>query len=411
LHRADVNSFNAALQLSLPGTKSLSAYCLIYASFTKYSGFSGLKCDIAAENQYHIFQMSRITFNNKTSPFFDTLKSRVEEYFSKHKLDTTGNYKLYTKTAILSVMAIGLYVTLVFFTPPVFLSVMLCILMGFTLAGIGFNVMHDGAHGSYSKNKTINELMAISLNFMGGSSYMWKIKHNLIHHSYTNIEGMDDDIDIKPFFRVNEQQPKYWFHRFQHVYWVFLYGVTYFFWVFWMDFDKYFRGKIGVMKVRKMSTREHIGFWTTKIFYILISLVIPIMVAGVGPTLTGYAIILFICGLTISVIFQLAHVVEDADFPEPNPVNNKIEEEWAVHQIRTTVNFSTRSAFLRWFTGGLNFQIEHHLFPKISHVHYPAISRLVRETCAEFGVAYNEYPTLFKAIRSHVLHLKAAARA
>lgn len=360
---------------------------------------------------FNLFRMAKVTFNNKKSPFFDSLKDKVEHYFQSRQIAPTGNIKLYSKTLILALLAISLYVVLVFFTPSIWVSVLLCTLMGLTLAGIGFNVMHDGAHGSYSGNKTVNEMMAISLNLMGGSSYMWKIKHNLIHHSYTNIEGMDDDIDIKPFFRVNAQQPKYWFHRFQHVYWVILYGITYFLWVFWMDFEKYFKGRIGLTKVRKMDTREHIGFWLTKIFYILISLVIPIMVAGVGPTLSGYAIIIFICGLTISVIFQLAHVVEDADFPSPNPENNKIEEEWAIHQVKTTVNFSTQSAFLRWFTGGLNFQIEHHLFPKISHIHYPAISKLVRETCAEFGIAYNEYPTFMEAVRSHVLHLKQVARA
>lgn len=353
----------------------------------------------------------RITFNNKYSPFFDSLKAKVENYFATNKIEPTGNFSLYSKTITLAVIAITLYVTLVFFTPQAWLAAVLCVILGFTMAAMGFNIMHDGAHGSYSKNKLVNELMAISLNFMGGSSYMWKIKHNLIHHSYTNIEGMDDDIDIKPFFRVNEQQPKYWFHKFQHVYWVILYGTTYFFWVFWMDFQKYFSRKIGTIAVRKMEVKEHIGFWLTKLFYIFIALVVPIMVAGVGPTLTGYAIIIFVCGLTISVVFQLAHVVESAEFPEPNPANNKIEDEWAVHQIKTTVNFSTQSAFLRWFTGGLNFQVEHHLFPKISHVHYPAISRFVRETCKEFGITYNEYPTFMQAVRSHVHHLKAAARA
>lgn len=355
--------------------------------------------------------MQRVSFNNKNSEFFKSLTSKVDQYFKSNNIKETGNYKLYLKTILLGLSLITLYITLVFFTPPGWVSILLCCLMGLTLAGIGFNVMHDGAHGSFSTKPWVNELMGYSLNVMGGNVLLWKYKHNVNHHSFTNIEGMDDDIDIKPFFRVNEQQPKYWFHKFQHVYWVILYGTTYFFWVFWMDFQKYFSRKIGTIAVRKMEVKEHIGFWMTKLFYIFIALVVPMMVAGVGPTLTGYAIVIFVCGLTISVVFQLAHVVESAEFPEPNPANNKIEEEWAVHQIKTTVNFSTQSAFLRWFTGGLNFQVEHHLFPKISHVHYPAISRFVRETCKEFGITYNEYPTFMQAVRSHVHHLKAAARA
>ena len=354
--------------------------------------------------------MAKVTFNNKTSPFFDALRARIDSYFKEQEINPTGNFRLYSKTIILVSAATLIYSLLVFTTLPGWASIFLCALLGLTFASIGFNVMHDGAHGSYSNNKTINNLMSYSLNLMGGSSFMWKVKHNHVHHSFTNIEGVDDDIDIKPWMRVNEQQKHYWFHRFQHLYWVVLYGATYFMWIWWMDFQKYFTHKIGPTPIRKMKLSEHIGFWATKLIYIGLYIGLPIYFKGVADTLIGYAVILFVTGLTIAVVFQLAHVVEDTAFPAPDPVSQKIEEEWALHQLHTTANFATHSKVVSWFMGGLNFQVEHHLFPKVSHIHYPQISKLVRETCKEFNVRYIEYPTVKDAVVAHIRHLRNLGR-
>ena len=354
--------------------------------------------------------MSKIKFNNKLSPFHDVLIERAENYFKHHNLRQTGNFKLYHKTIVLAVALVLNYVTLVFFTPAGWLAVLLCMLMGITFAAIGFNVMHDGAHGSYSENKFVNNIMAFSLSLMGGSAFMWKIKHNIIHHSFTNIEGMDEDIDIKPWMRINDQQPRYWFHKFQHIYWVILYGATYFLWVFFMDFQKYFSRKIGNVPIRKMSLSEHLGFWCSKVAYLAIFLVIPIYFTGWVDTLIGYGIVVFITGLMISVVFQLAHIVTDTSFPQADEQTNRIEQEWALHQVETTANFATHNKFISWMVGGLNYQVEHHLFPRISHIHYPAISNLVRQTCTEFNVKYIEYPTLLSAIKAHVKHLRELGR-
>jgi len=355
--------------------------------------------------------MNRVTFNNKTSPFFDALREKTDAYFKERKLKPTGNFKLYFKTIILVSVAIATYVMLVFAHLPVWMSIAGCALMGLTFASIGFNVMHDGAHGSYSGNKRLNDLMSYSLNLMGGSSFMWKVKHNHVHHSFTNIDGIDDDIDIRPWMRTNTQQKRYWFHRFQHVYWVLLYGATYFMWIFYMDFAKYFTRKIGPTPIRKMKTSEHIGFWVTKLGYLGLFIFLPVYFKGWLATIIGYGVILFVTGLVIAVVFQLAHVVEDTKFPAPDPQSKKIEQEWALHQLETTANFATKNKIISWFMGGLNFQVEHHLFPRISHVHYPAISQIVRETCKEFNVKYIEYPTMKAAIGAHIRHLRSLGRA
>lgn len=350
--------------------------------------------------------MQKVSFNNKNSVFFNALKDKVDNYFKTNNISQTGNYKLFIKTALLLASLAVLYTVLVFFTPSFWVSILLCCLLGTNLAAIGFNIMHDGAHGSFSKKPWVNELMGYSLNIMGGNVYLWKYKHNVNHHSFTNIEGMDDDIDIKPWIRVHDDQKKYWYHRFQHIYWVVLYGVTYLLWVFVQDFTKYFSGKIGETPFRKMDVKEHLIFWGSKLLYIGLAIVLPIFSVGLVQTILGYFLIAFVCGLIIAVVFQLAHVIEDATFATPDKEVYKIEDEWAVHQIKTTANFATKSKFVSWFTGGLNFQVEHHLFPRISHIHYPKISELVKETCQQFNIDYMEFPTVLSAVRSHVVHLK-----
>ncbi len=351
--------------------------------------------------------MPKISFAHTQSPFFKSLKTKVDVYFATHHISRAGNFPLLFKSIVQVVSAVVLYVVLVFFTPPPAAALVLCVLLGLNLAFIGFNIMHEGGHQSFSKHKWLNTASAYFLNVLGGNTYYWKIKHNINHHTYTNIEGMDSDIDVKPFMRLHEQQPRHRFHKFQYLYWIILYGISYVVWVFYHDFEKYVTGKVTMDGgPEKLARKEHVIFWLTKLFYVAIYLALPIYMTGWLPALIGFAIVTFMCGLAISVVFQLAHIVEGTHFPQLSKESATVNQEWAVHQIQTTANFATRNSVLSWFLGGLNFQVEHHLFPRISHVHYPKINQLVKETCAEFGIAYLEYPSMFKAFSSHLTHIK-----
>ena len=350
--------------------------------------------------------MAGIQFNTKEHPFFDELKKKVDNYFATNNLKQTGNFRLYSKTTILFLSFGVIFWLLVFVPMPIWLSVILCSLFGINLAAIGFNVMHDGAHGSFSSKTWVNEIMGHSLNLMGGDVHLWKIKHNLIHHSFTNIDGYDDDIDIKPFMRTTTIQPKKPIHEWQHIYSVALYSLTYVLWIFYFDWKKYFSGKIGLTPIRKFSTKDHVIFWATKIIHFGFFFALPMYTVGVLQTIVGYLIAAFVCGMILSYVFQMAHVMENTEFVDPSLSEGKLEDEWAVHQIKTTSNFATQNKVISWFTGGLNYQVEHHLFPRISHVHYPELNKLVKETCAQFGVRYNEYKTVVSAVKSHVNHLK-----
>jgi linoleoyl-CoA desaturase len=348
--------------------------------------------------------------NIKGSTFHQELKQRVNNYFTEAKKSATGNFGLYFKAILFWVLYVSLYVHVVFFTPAIGWAIVECVLMGGLTAAIGFNVMHDGGHGSFSKSKFWNKMAAFSVNALGASGIMWNNKHNIVHHTYTNIDGVDDDIEIKPLLRMCPTQKKYKIHRYQHIYVWFLYTQLLIIWVFATDYKKYFSKKVGIVAIKKMSTFDHIAFWVAKAGYYFMMIVLPIMLLGFVNWLVGFLIIAMFAGFVLSVVFQLAHTVEHTSFPTPIEESNKIENEWAIHQIQTTANFATKNKLVSWLVGGLNFQIEHHLFPKISHIHYPAISKIIKQTCEEFGIKYMEYRRMRHAVASHASYLKRMGR-
>jgi linoleoyl-CoA desaturase len=351
--------------------------------------------------------MAKPKFVQPDVTFTQELKKRINAYFEDNNIAKTGNYKLFSKAIILICSIIAVYTHLVFFTPPTIIAILECVILAAIVAAIGFNVMHDGGHGSFSENKVLNKIAAHSLDVLGGSSYMWNHKHNIIHHTYTNVEGVDDDIETMPFIRMCNNHPVYKAHKYQHLYFWFFYGLLYFAWIFHTDYKKYFSKKIGDISIGKMPLTDNIIFWTAKALFAIIFMAIPIWQLGFLPWLTGFGIFLFSTGVIIAMVFQLAHAVESTETVQTTGYNpTKIEDEWTVHQLKTTANFATSNRVVNWFTGGLNFQVEHHLFPKISHVHYPAISKIIKECCAQYDIKYNEYKRTRDAIWSHIKFLK-----
>jgi linoleoyl-CoA desaturase len=348
-------------------------------------------------------------FPSVKQSFHVELKKRINDYFEASGKSVTGNKQLFIKAGILFTAFVGLYIHLVFFTPSTIWAVLECVILGLVVAGIGFNIMHDGAHGSFSKYKWVNNIAAFSLNLLGGSSFMWNVKHNVIHHAYTNIDGVDDDIDIQPWMRMSSTQPKLKMHKYQHFYFWFLYSMLYILWVFVLDYQKYFKRKIGDMPLKRMTAWDHIVFWGFKVIYLFLFFLVPFYTVGFVPTILGFLIFSVVAGFILSIVFQLAHTVEHTHFPVPQE-SGKLDDEWAIHQLKTTANFAPKNKLISWLVGGLNYQIEHHLFPKISHVHYPAIRKIIKQACSEFNVPYTEYKKMSQAVISHVLFLKQMGR-
>jgi linoleoyl-CoA desaturase len=349
--------------------------------------------------------MAKVTFNNNGSLFFQSLKKSVEHYFVSNKIKKTGNWKLYSKTIILIPLAFALYVYLLNASYPALVGIALSVVMGLVLVSIAFNVMHDACHGSYSSKKWVNELLSLTMNALGSNAFIWKIKHNIIHHTYTNVDGIDDDIAKSPILRHCPSQKWMPAHRFQFVYMFVVYALSTILWVLLTDNIKYFNKKIVVTEM-KISFKEHVIFWVSKALYFFFYVVLPIMLVGWQAWLIGYLIVNVTMGITLAIVFQLAHVVEKTSFEEAGETEKMIDSEWAIHEINTTANFAPGNKMISWFVGGLNFQVEHHLFPRISHVHYPAISKIVKEECARFNLPYHYYPTMTEAVFSHIKVMK-----
>lgn len=353
--------------------------------------------------------MAKVSFNNGTKVFYPALKKSVDDYFAAKGLKKTGNWALYHKAAVLIPLSIGVYCFLLFGGYNVYLGLGLCVVLGLALVSIAFNVMHDACHGSFSSRKWVNEVMSYTMNALGSNAFIWKIKHNVIHHTYTNVDGLDDDIAKSPVLRHCPSQKWVPMHRFQWLYMFLLYGLSTILWVFLTDVIKYFSRKIVVTEM-KITLKEHIIFWVSKALYVFFYAVLPILLLGWQQWLIGYLVVNFTLGITISVVFQLAHVVEKTAFEEAGEKPKVIDTEWAVHELRTTANFAPRNKAISWFVGGLNYQIEHHLFPRVSHIHYPAIAQIVEDHCRQHDIPYHYYPKMTQAILSHIKVMKQLGR-
>jgi linoleoyl-CoA desaturase len=338
--------------------------------------------------------------------FLGELRRRVDQYFQTTGLGTRDCPRMYLKGALVFAWFVGSYALLVFMVATWWLALGSAVSLGLAIAAVGFNIQHDAGHQAYSRRKWINKLLALTLDLLGGSSYVWAKKHNSVHHCFVNITGHDDDIDIGFFGRLTPHQKRLRIHRFQHFYLWFLYGLLPTKWQFYDDFRDVFTGRIGMQRFPRPRGWDLATFVGGKMTFVLLALAIPMLLHPVWIALMFYMVASFVQGVTLGVVFQLAHCVEEAAFPLPQPDGYRMEAAWAVHQVETTVDFARGNRLLSWMIGGLNFQIEHHLFPRISHVHYPALAPLVEETCGEFGVRYTAHKTLRASLASHYRWLR-----
>lgn len=350
--------------------------------------------------------MPQVTFDNSNHQVFQSIKKSVDTYFDSRQLRKTGDWRLHLKAVILIPTAIILYLYLLLAHYTPLAGILLAMLFGLNLVGIAFNVMHDACHGSYSGKKWVNACLSLTMNALGANAFIWKIKHNVIHHTYTNIDGVDDDIDNSFLIRQCPTQKWRPIHRFQFLYMFGLYAISTIIWVLGTDFIKYFSRKIYTTPIKRIPAKEHALFWVSKVLYAFFYILLPMYCVGWQTWLVGFLIVHGAMGLSLSIVFQLAHAVEKSAYYAAREGHKVIPSEWAIHEIKTTSDFAPRNKIVSWLTGGLNFQIEHHLFPQVSHVHYPALSEIVREQCAIFNLPYNYYPSMGQAIYSHVRWMK-----
>ncbi len=346
-----------------------------------------------------------VRFNKNDQPeFFPELRRRVNKHFKDNNISKHANLNMVLKT---------LFMITLYFTPLILLltgfitsfwpMMIMWILMGFGMSGIGLSVMHDANHGSYSANPKVNTFVGYIINFVGGYHHNWKIQHNVLHHSFTNVHGHDEDIDKGVMRFSPTQEPKKIF-KYQAFYATFFYGIMTIYWYLAKDFEQLIRYKRkNLLAAQGLTfTSALIAIIFNKALYTILMIVLPLMLIELPwwQIMIGFLTMHFICGVILAFIFQPAHVIEETDFYVTDE-KGSVENNWAIHQLRTTANFANDSVLFSWFVGGLNYQIEHHLFPHICHVHYKDISKIVKQTAEEFNVPYYQHKTFYGALKSH----------
>ncbi len=346
--------------------------------------------------------------------FSKTLRKRVNAYFKTKAISRYANRSMFMKTVLMLTLFFGPLITIsvgLISSPLLLFS--LYIISGLGMAGIGMGIMHDAIHGSYSKNKNVNTLMGTTFNLIGANATVWKIQHNQLHHTFTNIEHADDDLNAPFFLRFSPHAKKYWLHRFQHIYIWFFYGLSTLSWVTTKDFVRVRRyhgmGFLNEKNEYRNTVVKMIGW---KLLYYSYALILPLILVPQAwwIVLLAFLSMHFVTGLLISIVFQVAHIIPNAEFPLPDE-NGVIAGDWYTHQFATTSNFAPRSRLFSWLIGGLNYQIEHHLLPGVCHVHYKELSKIVVFTAEEYGMPYHTKNSFASAIWSHTKMLRQLGNA
>ena len=351
----------------------------------------------------------QIKFNHSDNKeFIKVLRTRVNEYFTKNNKTKHANTAMVLRTLFCLTLWIGSYLLLMLGDFSVGMNFAIWGMMGFSMVWATINIGHDAIHGAYSNKKWVNSLLSHTFNLNGASAYMWSRMHNVAHHTYTNVHGFDEDIESVPILRLSPETNRKSYHRYQHIYSFLLYGMATFSWVFIKDYVKFFKNDVanpgGDYKHPK---KEYFYLFFYKAIYYTLYIALPIIMLDQAwwITLLGFFTMHYIAGLYLAIVFMLAHIVEHTHFPMPDN-QGSIENSWAVHQLYTTANFASRSLLVGFLTGGLNTQVEHHLFSSICSIHYRHISPIVEQTAKEFNVPYINYDHFSTAVQSHIRFLK-----
>ncbi|MFL5416017.1 MAG: fatty acid desaturase family protein [Myxococcales bacterium] len=340
------------------------------------------------------------------SPFHADLKRRVDAYFASTGRSPQGGFAMWLKTATLLAWLLGSYAVLLFCRVSPWQAVLLVASIGLAMAGIGFAVQHDANHGAYSSSPRVNGVMSVTLDLLGASSHLWRLKHNVMHHTYTNVSGLDDDLESgSPHLRLAPWQPRRRFHRLQHLYVWILYAAFPLKWWFVDDLRELMSGRLGRQAFAPARGWTLVRALALKAAFVSWAFVIPAVLHPTWALVPLWAIGVSTLGIVLASVFQLAHCVDEAEFCQPDSAG-AAKPDWAEHQVSTTVDFARGNRLLSWYLGGLNFQVEHHLFPRICHLHYRALSSIVEETCRAHSVRYRAEPTLGGALAANFRWLR-----
>jgi linoleoyl-CoA desaturase len=348
-----------------------------------------------------------IHFSKENLAFWNEMKIDIDRYFTSNKISKKANTAWWLRAVIMLLLFTIPYFIIVTHACSMLVNIICCIIMGIGMAGIGLGISHQASHGTVSKYRFLNKLMSLTFNMLGMSSYLWHIKHDVFHHAYTNIYAKDEALKEGTLFRFTKDTPFLKCHKFQHLYAFFIYAIFTIFWAFALDFEKLWRYNAnGSPNFKKHATSEIVTFWITKIYYVAICFIIPFYFKFTILNIAcGFLIVHITGSLIITHVLQVEHINTATDLLVSDE-NGFVYKNWAQNQLEGTANFKCDNIILSWYLAGVNFQIEHHLFPEINAVHYPEISNIIKMVCAKYNLKYIEFSSFGAALNAHYKALK-----
>ncbi|NNF02722.1 MAG: acyl-CoA desaturase [Bacteroidia bacterium] len=352
-----------------------------------------------------------IRYSGKQEYFFKLIRERIDLYFEKSKKSQYADFRMIGKGIFQFTTLVVLYFLMIsdYFTGWTLFFIQILFYFFIFLVAVG--IAHDASHNACSKKKWINKLLRKVFDLIGINSYLWELNHIKSHHSVPNVPRLDSAIDSFVLFRLHPRAKYYSFHRFQHLYIFFLYGFSTLFKIFFLDIYSYSRNRIGFIKTEQHTGKELLWLICTKVFVLTYSLIIPAFLLSVPfwQFFLGFLCGNFLTGITLGIIFQVTHITEKTCWPEPDE-NGVLNNSFANHVLETTSDFSTNNKLITWIAGGLNHHVAHHLFPNISQIHLPVITKIIESIAVEYGVSYKKHDSVYEALKSHLITLKQLGR-
>lgn len=347
--------------------------------------------------------MNTLTSADPNAAFKKVLFERLNGFFSENRRPKKANWEMTAKVAFALIWWVGSYALFYLYDWTYTQFFVLYILQGLAQIFMFLNIAHDANHNAISNNRYINKALSYVLDACGISSYMWRIMHNKGHHAVMNVHGEDEGIIAHGIFRFSPYAPWKKMHRFQHLYVFFLYSIASLDYVFVKDLEYLFLANNKHIEGKKHPLAEWITILSSKVFYLFYMIALPVWVLGfsVGQVVLAFFVTHLIMGLVAAWIIQIAHLLDINQFPK-----TRHDYDFLDHIFATTTDYATRSRVANFICGGLNHHVIHHIFPHIAHTHYPKLTRIVRETAAEFGVDYRENRYMTQAISHHLKLLK-----
>ena len=351
-----------------------------------------------------------ISYKPGKDELFNEISSKVKNYFKENGLYKQGRFKdIWFTNLLYLVIAYGSFALILNNQFNVFVMWFLSFTMGLGLSGVGLCIMHEANHGAYNKKKFINYLAGSIINIMGSHRYLWQLRHNGLHHVYTNMFDYDYDMARTFLIRHSRDWERKWYHRYQHIYALLIYFNYTLIWILvydWIHLVEFY-GKVGTKKNKAIPIHVIISIFFWKMVHLYLMIVLPYMVLDLAlwQVLIGFVTMHWTLSAIIGVTFQVNHTIEGTVNIEAD-AQGVIQESWAKQMVKTSFNFSTKNKAVTYFLGGLNFQIEHHLFPKMSYSHFFAIKPMVKEVLEKHGYTYNDCGSWLNAILMHLKYLK-----